>query len=374
MSALAQVLNTAIERRPWKRKVIGPIGIDVGSDAIHACQLKPQDDRRFAIAARAAVPFSGLRSALLESPLRLRKLLRDGLRRHGFTGRRVVAAMPSDFVKFTPITFRADESSTAQTILKMLSSRVDGDIGDYVVDYLPVRTNTEHEEGLALAAVARRQDVLQFLDALGGCGYEVEALDIGPAAIRRLLSVLYTGDDEEAETILVLNAGLERSYLSVISGRRLLFDQPVEFGEQGLLAHVARVLDISEEASRDLAVRHGLQTNEAGDADEVASTLLEILKHDFVSLVDEINRVLIFTAGETRGRPVGRVCLLGSIARWPGAEALLRELIDVPNSDTQREIGDFFVDERPNEGAVGDLFPEMAVASGLALRGLIEHV
>jgi hypothetical protein len=71
---------------------------------------------------------------------------------------------------------------------------------------------------------------------------------------------------------------------------------------------------------------------------------------------------------------VGRVCLLGSIARWPGAEALLRELIDVPNSDTQREIADFFIDERPKDKAVGDLFPEMAVASGLALRGLIEHV
>ena len=134
------------------------------------------------------------------------------------------------------------------------------------------------------------------------------------------------------------------------------------------------MLDVSEAASRDLVRRHGLEHAAGAALDDVSGTLLEIVKHDFITLVDEINRVLIFTAAETRGRPIGRVFLLGGIARWPGAEALLRDLIDIPSADTAGEIGDFFIDERRPDAARPDLFPEMAVAAGLALRGLIDHV
>ena len=122
-------------------------------------------------------------------------------------------------------------------------------------------------------------------------------------------------------------------------------------------------------------MRHGLEkTKRVPGADvDVSATLLEILKHEFVDLVEEINRILIFTAAETRGRPIGRVCLLGSIARWPGAEALLRELIDVPGNAAHAKLSDFFVDELQRKAAWADFLPEMAVVTGLALRGLVKH-
>jgi Tfp pilus assembly PilM family ATPase len=372
---MAQALQAIMLPQVGRQRRVGPVGVDVGVDVIHLCQLRPHDERRYTVTGSVGIPFTGSRAVLLDSPARFKKILRDGMRRQGFVGRKAVAAMPADLVRFTPITYRADGHHADEVILKMVSGRIDGDITDYVVDYLPVRAAPEQEESLALAAVARRDDVLHYLDALTGAGLEVEALDIGPAAIRRLLSVLYTGDDEEGETILVVNTGAEKTYLSVVSGRRLLFDQPVDFGERGLLSHLVKVLELNEEECRALVMRHGLDKAPHAAATtedaEIAATLLEILKNDFVRLVDEINRILIFTAAETRGRPLGRVCLLGGIARWPGAESLLRELIDVPAVDTQRDIADFFVVENQQGIVASSLMPEMAVAAGLALRGLI---
>jgi Tfp pilus assembly PilM family ATPase len=91
-------------------------------------------------------------------------------------------------------------------------------------------------------------------------------------------------------------------------------------------------------------------------------------------LINEINRVLVFTASETHGVPVSRICLLGSIAQWPGAQQVLFSLLDFDVPNGQIEFAQIFQDENedtrvPWEG----LFSEISIAMGLALRGLVEH-
>jgi hypothetical protein len=84
--------------------------------------------------------------------------------------------------------------------------------------------------------------------------------------------------------------------------------------------------------------------------------------------------VLVFTASETHGQPVSRICLLGCIAQWPGAQQILLSLLDFDAPDGQIEFAQVFQDENeetrvPWEG----LFSEISIAMGLALRGLVEH-
>lgn len=382
LESFSGALNGALGR--WggasaaRARGVGPIGLDIGIAAVNVCQLRAYDDTRFEIVAQTSIPFDGPRRELIADAKRFTRTLRDGLRRRGFQGRRAVAAMPPDHVKFTPITYKAEPAQAGAAVLRAVSSRVDGPLSDYTVDFLPVRTGLDQEESLALAAVARRDEVTSVLMALEASGLRMDALDIGPAAIRRLMSVFYPGT-EEGETMLVLNAGVGRSYLSVISGRRLLFDQPVEFGEQVLIDDLATALDITPVASRDLVLKHGLNSSLDSctvtdpESPDVSGTLREILKHRFIELVDEINRILVFTASETRGQPIGRICVLGSIARWPGAEGLLRQLIDIPDSPEHRHINEFFVrDGEPLDDKAFSV-PDMAVATGLALRGMVMH-
>ena len=52
-------------------------------------------------------------------------------------------------------------------------------------------------------------------------------------------------------------------------------------------------------------------------------------------LIEEINRVLVFTASETHGVPVSRICLLGAVAHWPGAQQVLLSLLDFDAPDGQ---------------------------------------
>lgn len=376
MSLLKRVLQKSL---PGGGKTIGtgPIGLDIGTEAIHLCQLQSMQSSHFSVRAKTSIPFTGTRKELLSSPKQLKKLLAQGMKKRGFVGRKVVAVMPPDELKITPVTYKTSARSSDEEILRALSSRVEGDLADYMIDYLSVRSNPGDEESLALAAIARRDDVIDYLQSLSQSGFEVEALDVGPAAIRRLMCTLYTGDDEQGETILVINAGAGKSYLSIISGRRLLFDQPVEFGEELLLSELSRELELPEEVSRDLVFRHGFnKSSNAGDqlgaitGEDISRTLLEILKPAFLKLVEEINRVLIFTASETHGSPISRVCLLGSIARWPGAESLLRDLVDIPMPADQPGFEDLFIDQSEGDDSWSKRIPELAIATGLALRGM----
>jgi len=373
LAALPDVATRVVQRP-------GPIGLEIGGSNLYLCQLGNAQEGRYPVLARSITPYEGGREQLLDAPQYLKTCLRQATRGKRFRGNRIVTALPPDRVRFMPLMLKSEDANLDETVLKMVSDRVDGGIDEYVVDYLPVRTASGTDERLALAAVAQREHVVSYLDALSNAGYVVDALDIGPAAIRRALSSLYAGEGE-GDVTLVVNTGATDTYLSVIAGRRLLLDQPVVFGENQLLEKLSESLDLSTEAVTKLVDRHGLPQKGESLSDlagneglEVSETLLEVLKPRILDLIEEINRVLIYTASETRGRPINRILLLGSLARWSGFGELLCNLVGVPDCADYRDLDAGFDDRSTRKGNDTPLFPEMTVAVGLALRGMLEDV
>ena len=356
----------------------GLIGLDIGADRIHLCQIRPLEHGRYSIYAKSSLGYSGGREKLLESPKKLKRLIIDALKQKKFKGRRVVALMPWEDVKIMLLTYKSTVNDVDGEVVRMLAGRIEGSIEDYVVDYVPVRSNPGDEEHMVVATISAKSKVSRLLNALIDCGLEVDSLDIAPTALRRVVSALYTG--HAADNVMLIHSYRDESYLTVISGRRLLFNQSVSFGESMLLERIGRELDISQESARALVIDHGLEKQQmaraiGGDTDsDVSATLLEIVKPCFLDLVNEINRVLVFTAAETHGVPVSRVCLLGSLAHWPGAQQVLMSLLDLEQPDGRTEFHRVFQDENddtqvPWEG----LFSDISIAMGLALRGQVEH-
>ena len=131
-----------------------------------------------------------------------------------------------------------------------------------------------------------------------------------------------------------------------------------------------------ETMARDLVMRTGLKSATQSSVQEtieesgLASTMSEILKPKFMQLVEDIKRVCLYAAAETRGGSVSQVYLLGSIARWPGADELLSTLtgMDVANVPDPLTLfpGDDSKRNANNQPAASDI----VVATGAALRGL----
>lgn len=356
----------------------GLIGLDIDAGQIHMCQIRPREHGMYTIIAKTSVSYNGTRDELLAEPKRLKTLIDKGLSEKNFEGRRVAALMPWDDVKIVLLTYKATVSDVDAEVVRMLDNRIEGSIGDYVVDYVPVRSNPAEEEHMVVATLSSREKVNSLLAALIEAGLEVDSLDVAPTALRRIVSALYTG--HAADNVLMINCYHGESYLTVISGRRLLFNQSVDFCERMLLERIASELDIPVESALNLVLNSGFQKHQTlaivgvNDESDISSRLLEIVKPCFLELVEEINRVLEFTASETHGVPVSRVCLLGSIARWPGAQQVLFSLLDFDVPDGQIEFTQVFEDENDNTRVPwSGLFSDISIAMGLALRGLVDN-
>ena len=356
---------------------MGTIGLEIGARCLHLCQLSPGPDGSYSIRAKASVRFDESREALLANPERLKKLLNSAFKSKPFRGRKVIACMPWSEVKIILLTYKSSITDVDAEIIRMLEKRIDGDIDDYVVDYLPVRSKPTDEEHMVAVSVADRDRVMSLLQTLNHCGLEVEALDIAPEALRRLVGTLYS--ETGTDNVLMINTGSEKSFLTIVSGRRLLFYQAIDFGEKHLIQKVADELDISHKAALSLINNNGI--NQAirpfatlNSESEISGTLAEILKPCFLELIEEINRVLIFTASETHGAPLSRVCLLGSIAHWEGVEGMLMSLLNIDISADSTDFWKVFLDENDQTTiSWSSLFPDLAIATGLALRGLVDN-
>ena len=131
---------------------------------------------------------------------------------------------------------------------------------------------------------------------------------------------------------------------------------------------------------RDLVLRAGVQSGHKHDSVDVTieesglvGTLSEILKPKFLKLVEEIKRVCLYAAAETRGGAVSRIYLLGSIARWPGSEQMLSALTGSDVEKIPDPLALFPSATEPTHASSISAAPEIVVATGSALRGMQTH-
>lgn len=374
--------TTAALFRPRAENLrVGPIGVDFSLEALHLVQLEAQGGKTPEVRARVSLTYDCPRAQILGNLDQLRSLVKRALVADRFAGRKAVVAMPSGMFRTMSINYQASAGSDQEVpaILKVMRDRLDGDLSDYVLDYMPVKSRSKGDERLALVAVSEHAPVVAFLELLRKARLDVQALEIGPVAISRLAGALSM--EHGAENILVINSGRRASYLTLISGNNVLFDQEVAFGESTLIRQAADTLDMPEDMARDLVLRTGLRSSHGGDAVDatiseagIVSAIAEILKPQFLKLVEEIKRVCLYAAAETRGGAVAQVYLLGSIARWPGSDTLLSSLTGNNVAKIPDPLALFPSSAAVTRRQLPAAAPEIVVATGAALRGMYSHV
>ena len=357
----------------------GPIGLELARHRMHLAQLEHDPEGGVRFRAQASLSYSTTREALLSSPRQFKPLIKRALSSGPFCGKRVVTCLPPSDTRVMSITYDVGGSRDDNTaVLQVMRSRLDGPLQDYVIDFLPVRSTPRDDQRLAVVAVARREKVVQLLDLLRVSGLEVEALEIGPAAIKRLVGALSMR--RGPENVLIVNCGHAHSYLTMLSGRRLLLDQQIAFGEQQLTDRLCSELDMSEEAVRVAVHRVGIDAKFdpelrglSNTGLETSQVILDVIKPNLLAFVDEIKRALRYVTYETRGEPVHRMYLMGGFAGWRGADRVIRRLIDIPveKLPSPREIfgnGSNHSGQSSENGT-----SDLVVATGLALRGIVTH-
>lgn len=346
-----------------------PIGIDFGAERLNMLQVKSGPGGPL-VRAAASVPYPSDRNELLADPRRLRRFMREALRQAPFAGRRVVAALAPSDVRILPLTVQVPAGQSEQlAVARQVREQLGAQSDEAVVDYIQVRSaDAAGPERQVLAAVAPAHKVASFLDALRGARLEPVALDIGPAAMARLLAAMHEVDYEQP--VILVHFGGSRSYLTVTWGRRLLLNREIDFGENQLVDNLAKALGLSPQVALTLLREHGTGEPQAQpgppDPRDMGRAIREILHPQFAALAEELARTQVYVASRTRGSAVRRVYLHGSAARYAHVPRRIADLARLPV-----DVLDPFQAFRPAPGFTpgANLANGIALAAGLALRG-----
>jgi type IV pilus assembly protein PilM len=352
LSEIAASLTHALNRsRP------GPIGLDLGLERLSMVQLKKRGQAT-RVCAAASLGLEGK----ITSGRDLKRVMRQAFKLRAFRGRRVVTALPAGDVKLMVLNYELERGQDEPSVILSLVEERTGSLDERVVDYVSIRKLSEKErEHSALVAIAREEAVIAYLELLRSAGLKVEALEIAPIA------VMAVAEDSRRENALVLHLGTRRSHLTVLWGRRLILYRELEFDQNEMIERVCGSLDMRPETAAHLLNQHGVAADRAADDAEVGHTLRQILQPYFGSVAEQAGNALVYTASRTRGESVDAVYLLGPIARWPGVDQLLHELLRIPVRilDPLEQLGG-----EPDVDPAPGTAPDLALAAGLALRGM----
>lgn len=367
---MASLVNFRFRPQSARREQVSPIGLEFADEQVNLVQLVSAEPP--VIRAHASLPYPVERAELLKSTGALKSFLEQAMSLGPFVGRNVVTALPADVVRILSVTYQTKVGeSDDEAIAKLLQERIGEDLTQFVVDYVPVRTEAREGERLAMVLLSERSIVIAHLEQLRKAGLSVDALEVSAVAIKRWVSTMIAAG-EMPQNILVINTGENKTYLTMVSGKRLLFDQEIEFGERPVLERIAKALDSPVELAREIVFRYGVHPEcrdnlGLSDIEDTAdfNMVLTIVRPELANLVAEIRRAVVFASFETRGIGIGHAFLTGALSRWPGADALLGSLSDMP-VDIPLPLP--MAGNAKSETAAAR-HPELVVPAGLALRG-----
>ncbi len=357
------------------KKSLGPIGMDLGRTSMRAVQIQYGHSKPL-LKASLSVNYPYSREELLADRRDFKRFINTQLRTHGFRGNKVVTCSPTENLRILSLDYPVNENvSEEETIVELLRQRLGENLQELVIDYIPVRNGGERRNCTALVAIAELDKQIEFLELLRYSGLEVCGLEIGPIAIRRLVENI--ARIEHTPNVLVVNCGTEHTYLTVTSGRRLLLDRSIAFGENYIVGKVASSLDMEDEEIKRLFYTYGIH-NTQGDIEllgglistrDIVSTIAEVATPVFHQLTHEIEKVISYVHAQQHGAGIQQIYLLGSIARWRGADEFLASRLLRP-VEVLNPFDSFLCE--PGAGSVSDFSRAagMAIASGCALSEL----
>jgi len=363
------------------------IGFDLGMEKLNMVQVDFKSGKPMVIAASSNY-YDVNYAELIQQPDLFKQLIKSSLKSARFKGKKVIATVPTPILKILFLNFQCKANEIeVQAMLSALKHRVGDDLANYVIDYLPINPQlNEQLNRVALVAMAKHDAIEDFLGLLNYSGLSVEALEISPVAIKRLISSITHSEDPQK--VLTINFGTTKSYLTVIWNNKLLFDREIDFGMNSILETIAEAFDIETQTALKVLHEYGLSedggreenivTNqdfelldeENTDDSRMKTVLLDILRPVFFELTEEIKDVLVYVASETRGGAVELIYLMGSLSRISAIDQVIDHLISIP----VQTINPFFGIETENSHSLlDDLGPlsGVAVATGLSMRGKV---
>jgi type IV pilus assembly protein PilM len=237
------------------------------------------------------------------------------------------------------------------------------DLADVSLDYHVTAETTEATQ--VLIAACKRERIDNLKQVIQFAGKQPVVIDVDTFALQNCYEVNYQPADTEVVTLL--NIGASTMNVNIVQGNRSLFTRDITVGGSQFTDVLQRSLGLSYQQAE--AVKRGVPDAAEGVEEKAIEPLMDNVM-EMVAM--EIQKTFDFyrATAEDGGVAVQKILISGGGSKLAGLPEDLSSRLEVPVEvlDPFRQIK---VDARKfDPDYLSEIMPEMAVAVGLALRGV----
>ncbi len=337
------------------------VGLDIGSSAVKAVELKPSG-KTYKVAAFAIqpVPPDSIVDGAIIDGAAVAEAIKRLFENNAFKTKEVAASLSGNAVIVKKINLPVmTEAELSESIYWEAEQYIPFDIQDVNLDYQILNPGAGEGTMEVLLVAAKKEKIADYTGVISQAGRTPVVVDVDAFALQNAYEINY--GLQPGEVVVLLNAGASAININILTGGQSIFTRDISTGGNAYTEAVQKELNLPFESAEQL--KKGLDVEGATfeDAKPVLQNMTE-------SVMLEVQKTFDFFKASATSDRIDRIVLSGGASRVHGFAEALQERFGttVESFDPFRQIGfdaqKFGVDDPEN------VLPAAAVAVGLALR------
>ena len=348
------------------RKAKSLVGLDIGSSAVKAVELK-QAGRGYRVAAYGSEPLPP--DSIVDGAIIDGAAVADAIRRlfdsRGIRTKDVAASLSGNAVIVKKITLPTmTEAELAESIYWEAEQYIPFDIQDVNLDYQVLDSGANGSGTMdVLLVAAKKEKIADYTGVIAQAGRTAVVIDVDAFALQNAYEVNY-GMEPGSVTVL-LNAGASATNINILSGEQSVFTRDVSIGGNAYTEALQRELSLPYDVADQLKRGEVVDGVSFEDARPVLRAVTE-------NVMLEIQKTFDFFKATASSDRINRIVVSGGASRAEGFTEILGERFDAPVEafDPFKRVT---FDARKLAGDPSAIAPTVAVAVGLALRRVADR-
>jgi len=344
-----------------RKKSKAVVGLDIGSSAVKAVELKPAGKgfRVSAFATEPVPPDSIVDGAMIDGAA-----VADAIRRlfenKAFKTKEVAASLSGNAVIVKKISLPVmTEAELAESIHWEAEQYIPFDIQDVSLDYEVVEGGGSGGNMDVLLVAVKKDKIGDYTSAISQAGKNPSIVDVDVFALQNCYEVNYGID--AGRVVALLNVGASIMNINITKGATSIFNRDIAVGGNQYTDAIQKDLNLSFDQAE--ALKKGARVEGANP-----DNLQPILQAVSENIALEIQKTFDFFKATSSEDRIDRIFLSGGTAKVKGLQELLADRFDAgvellnPFNSVTYNPRDFDPD------FISDIGPQAAIAVGLAAR------
>jgi type IV pilus assembly protein PilM len=345
------------------------VGLDIGSSAVKAVELKPAGKgyKVTAFGAEPVPPDAIVDGAIIDAGSVAEAIRRVFEGNKAFKSKDVCASLSGNAVIVKKITLPVmTENELAESIYWEAEQYVPFDIQDVNLDYqiLDPGTGPNSRGSMdVLLVAAKKEKIGDYTNVISQAGRTPVIVDVDAFALQNAFEINYGLD--AGRTVVLLNAGASAININILQGDQSVFTRDISMGGNAYTEAVQKELDLPFDSAEQL--KKGIPVD--GATFEEAQPVLHAVTENVLL---EIQKTFDFFKASASTDHIDRIMLSGGASRVDSFHQMVQERFNAPVEDFD-PFRTVTWDAKKLGGEPADMAPSAAVAVGLALRKVSER-